>query len=207
MPFELTSKQLRSALNALSKNDVALRRAIARVGYPAERRRTQSFATLLRIIVGQQVSTKAAAAIVLRLETSLGGLSAEKLLARSTEELRTAGLSRRKAEYCQGLARAVQNRTLKLRALSYCTDQEVMQRLVALKGLGPWSAQMYLMFALGRSDIWPTGDLAVQTAVARFRRLKERPGRDELELIGEAWRPHRSAVALFAWHYLKSMPA
>lgn len=203
----LTRPAVRAALTTLAQSDRRVERALGVVGFPPGRRRPHGFATLLRIIVGQQVSVKAAAAIYGRLEDSLGGdVTPERLLRVRVTTLRKVGLSGRKVEYAQSLARAVCNGRLDLKGLRRMDDEDALAVLTALRGFGVWSGQMYLMAALGRMDVWPVGDVGVQAGVQRMLQLPERPKPAQLEPLGEAWRPYRSAVALLAWHYLHNAP-
>jgi DNA-3-methyladenine glycosylase II len=154
---------------------------------------------LLRTIIGQQVSVQSANAIWRRLETA-GGTDPAKLVALSDEELRAVGLSRQKSSYARSLAEGVASGSLNLSALPG-NDEEAITRLVAIKGIGRWSAEIYLLFAEGRADIWPAGDLAVQIECGQILGLAERPNERATRTLAEDWRPHRSAAAIFAWHH------
>ncbi|MDX1625650.1 MAG: DNA-3-methyladenine glycosylase 2 family protein [Wenzhouxiangellaceae bacterium] len=200
--------RLDAALSALSERDADIRRALAEVGPPAPRGDGRAdFATLLRIIVGQQLSVKAAATIFGRVEATLGGrLEPRRLLALDDAELRAAGLSGQKVRYARGLAEAVLSGALDPPALAALDDEDVVEAVTALKGFGRWSAQMFLMFALGRPDVWPAGDLGVQVALQRLKRLEARPTPAESEALAAPWTPWRSAAALFLWHYHGSAP-
>jgi DNA-3-methyladenine glycosylase II len=197
----LTSDRLASALDALAATEPAFARGLARVGYPPERIRPRGYATLLRTIVGQQVSVAAASAVWNRLDAALGGAEdPAALVAASDETLRAAGLSRQKSGYARSLAGEVAAGRLRLEALPE-DDEEAIAALVRIKGIGRWSAEIYLLFAEGRPDIWPAGDLAVQIEVGRLLGLAERPDEQATRRIAEAWRPHRGAAAIFAWHH------
>jgi DNA-3-methyladenine glycosylase II len=198
---------VRQGLEKLAARDADLSRAIAQVGFPDFRRRPQTFASLLRIVAGQQLSAKAAATIFARVaEATNGARHPDDLLCLSDEQLCGLGLSRRKAEYCRGLAEALQCGRLKLAALRHQSDEQVIAAITALKGFGRWSAQMYLIFALGRPDVWPRDDLGVQTGLARIKGLNERPRGELFEQLGEPWRAYRSTVALLCWRYLANAP-
>jgi DNA-3-methyladenine glycosylase II len=201
--FELTTKRLRIALDELAERDRHVAAGLEQVGYPAERRAGQpSYAHLLRIIAGQQLSIKAAATIFARLEAALGGEpSPERLLALSDGGLREVGLSRQKIDYARGLSRAVADSELDPAALASQPDEEVIRKITALKGFGRWSAEMFLLFALGRPDVWPADDLGIQAGLHRLKNLRSRPDRARTEAIGRAWAPHRGAAALFVWHF------
>ena len=200
----LSSEQITAALDALATRDADIARALSHVGYPAPRIRPRGYATMLRTIVGQQVSFKAADAVWARLEAALGeGCPAAILLARSDEELRACGLSRQKQGYARSLASLTQSGVLSFAALPE-DDEEAIALLTRIKGIGRWSAEIYLLFAEGRPDIWPAGDLAVQEAVGRIKGLPQRPAEKDTRALAEAWRPHRGAAAIFAWHAYKA---
>lgn len=196
----LTADQLTHALDALAIREPGIARALAIAGYPEPRLRDRGYATLLRTIVGQQVSTKAAASVWNKLESIVGSLDDPGNIARATDEqLRAAGLSRQKAGYARSLAEEVTSGRLDLHDLP-ADDEEAIAALVRIKGIGRWSAEIYLLFAEGRADIWPAGDLAVQIALGRILGHDERPSEKLCRDIAEAWRPHRGAAAIFAWH-------
>jgi DNA-3-methyladenine glycosylase II len=200
----LSSTELKIALDALAARDADMARALGHCGYPEPRIRERGYATMLRTIVGQQVSFQAAASVWNKLEAMLGAdCPAEALLSRSDEELRACGLSRQKQGYARSLASLTQSGELAFGALP-ADDEEAIALLTRIKGIGRWSAEIYLLFAEGRPDIWPAGDLAVQEAVRRIRRLDERPAEKVLRDIAEPWRPHRGAAAIFAWHSYKA---
>ncbi|MBB3911400.1 DNA-3-methyladenine glycosylase family protein [Sphingomonas desiccabilis] len=200
----LSAEQLREALDALAAIEPAFAAALGRVGYPPPRIREPGYATLLRTIVGQQVSVHAAAAVWRRLEEALGDVEdPARLAAASDETLRAAGLSRQKIGYARSLAEEVASGRLDLAALPE-DDEEAIAALTRIKGIGRWSAEIYLLFAEGRSDIWPAGDLAVQVEVGRILGHAERPNEKLVRVLAEAWRPHRGAAAILAWHHYNS---
>lgn len=200
----LSAEALRSALTALAERDGAVARTIDRVGWPEPRRRAPGATTLARTIVGQQVSVASASAILGRLEALVGpDLPMEALAAQSDESLRAVGLSRQKSAYLSSLAERVTGGQLDLHALPD-DDEAAIATLVAVKGIGRWSAEVYLLFAEGRPDIWPAGDLAVQASVGAILDLEERPSERALRELGERWRPHRGAMAILAWHRYNS---
>lgn len=166
------------------------------------------YGALLRSIVGQQLSTKAARSIYERLAARFGGrapLPAE-LLDTDPETLRDVGLSWRKVEYLRDLAGRVEDGTLDLERLAELADDDVTAELTRIKGLGPWTADMFMIFHLGRPDVLPAGDLGTRTAVRRAYALAELPGPDELRRIAEPWRPHRSLASLYLWRSLDAEP-
>ncbi len=162
--------------------------------------REPGFATLLRIVVAQQLSTRAAAAIWERLERVVGpGCPPASLLRLAEAELRAAGLSARKVAYARGLARAVLEGGLAVEALGGLADEEVVARITALAGFGRWSAEIYLLFALGRVDAFPADDLALQVGFQRLKGLEARPDGRRLRALVEPWAPWRGAGALLLW--------
>ncbi|MFZ5793262.1 MAG: DNA-3-methyladenine glycosylase family protein [Sphingomonas sp.] len=200
----LSADQLKTALDALAEREPAFAAALARVGYPAPRLRERGYATLLRTIIGQQVSTKAAQSVWNKLEGLVGSLDDPANITGATDEtLREAGLSRQKAGYARSLAALVASGELDLHHLP-ADDEEAIAKLVAVKGIGRWSAEIYLLFAEGRTDIWPAGDLAVQIEIGRILGHEARPSEKLVRDLAEPWRPHRGAAAIFAWHHYQS---
>mgnify|MGYP000427425766 FL=1 len=196
----LSNAQLRDHLDAVAAEDPVVAGALERCGYPEERIRPTGYRTLLRTIVGQQVSDASADAVWGKLEAELGeDMQAEELLARDFDTLRACGLSRQKQGYARSLCELVTNNELDLASLP-ADDEEAIAELVRIKGIGRWSAEIYLLFAEGRPDIWPAGDLAVQEAVGRMLTLPARPSEKETREIGARWQPHRGAMAIFTWH-------
>ena len=191
-------------MDALAAIEPGFAAALARVGYPEPRIRPRGYETLLRTIVGQQVSVKAAAAVWNRLEALLGaGCAPDKLLLSGFDALRACGLSRQKQGYARSLAELVVTGTLDLHNLP-ADDESAIAALVAVKGIGRWSAEIYLLFAEGRVDMWPAGDLAVQIEVGRILDLPERPSEKRTRELAEGWRPHRGAAAIMAGHQYNS---
>jgi len=196
----LTAKALREGLNAISEHDSRVASALALAGYPEPRIRAPGHVTLLRTIVGQQVSVAAAASVWRRLEELLGeGIEPEKLLAEDFDALRGCGLSRQKQGYARSLCELVVSGGLDLSALPE-NDEEAITQLTLIKGIGRWSAEIYLLFAEGRPDIWPAGDLGVQAGLHKLLGLPSRPSEKEARALAEQWRPHRGAAAIFTWH-------
>ena len=199
----LSADQLHGSIDALAKIEPAFARALARAGYPEPRIRERGYETLLRTIVGQQVSVAAAASIWNKLAAALGDLTNPAIVAAASDEtLRAAGLSRQKASYARSLAEEVTSGRLDLANLPK-DDEEAIAALTRIKGIGRWSAEIYLLFAEGRADVWPAGDLAVQIEIGRMLGHEERPSEKQLREWAEAWRPHRGAAAIFAWHHYK----
>jgi DNA-3-methyladenine glycosylase II len=179
----------------------------------AERRRRgrppDAYGALLRSIVGQQLSTKAARSIYGRLVDLFGGStpSPQELLDADPEVVRSVGLSRAKVNYVRSLAEHVLSGELELERLPDLSDEEVTREVTSVKGLGQWTADMFLIFHLGRPDVLPVGDLGVRRAVERAYGLEGLPGAEELERLGERWRPYRSLAALYLWESLDNAPA
>ncbi len=198
-----TPKSIAAALDALGERDPDIARMVEEVGYPEPRVREPGFATLLNIIIGQQVSVQSAAAIRGRLLEAADPLTPESFLALDDPALRGIGFSRRKIEYGQLLALDIQEGRFDPDGLPALDDVTAQEQIVARKGLGRWSADVYLLFALGREDIWPADDLAVQVAVQNLRGLEGRPDRKKMDELAEVWRPYRGAAALLMWHIYK----
>lgn len=200
----LSTEEIREGLDTIAARDPRVAKALAGHGYPAERIRPTGYRTLLRTIVGQQVSVAAADSVWTKLTAHLGeDIAPSALLASSFDDLRACGLSRQKQGYARSLCELLESGDLDLDSLPD-DDEEAIAQLVRIKGIGRWSAEIYLLFAEGRPDIWPAGDLAVQIAVGKLADLPERPGEKETRALGEAWRPHRGAAAIFAWHTYNS---
>ncbi len=204
----LSAEQLKASLDSIAANEPRFADAIAVTGYPEPRLRDPGYATLLRTIVGQQVSVAAAASVWNKLEALLGtGCAPDKLIAQEFDALRACGLSRQKQGYARSLAELVMTGVLPLDSLP-SDDEEAIAYLTQVKGIGRWSAEIYLLFAEGRTDIWPAGDLAVQEGVGRLLKLEARPSEKDIREIAEKWRPHRGAAAIFTWHiYAKGFQA
>ena len=200
----LTAEQLKAGIDAVAAREAAFAAAVARIGYPEPRIRPRGYQTLLRTIVGQQVSVQAANSVWTKLEALLGeGIPPEALIAASFDDLRACGFSRQKQGYARSLAELVTTGELDLSALPD-DDEAAIAQLVRVKGIGRWSAEIYLLFAEGRRDVWPAGDLAVQIEVGRILGHAERPSETLTRELAEPWRPHRGAAAIFAWHHYKS---
>ncbi len=196
----LDATAIKTGLDAIAANDSRFERALELAGYPEPRLRPTGYATLLRTIVGQQVSVAAAASVWRKLEAHLGeDIAPEALLSSHFDELRACGLSRQKQGYARSLCELVVTGELNLENLPG-DDEEAIAELVRIKGIGRWSAEIYLLFAEGRPDIWPAGDLAVQAGLHKLLGLEARPSEKETRALAESWRPHRGAAAVFTWH-------
>ena len=194
-------------LAALAALDADIARELARIGPPPERRRPPGFAALLRIILGQQVSVQAAAAMWRRLEERLDGvIDPAAFAACSDPDLRACGFSRQKIVYARALADALTGGALDLARVARLRDEAAIAALTTVKGIGVWSAEIYLLFALGRGDAFPAGDLAVRVGYQRLKGLAEPPGPAELRALTEPWRPYRGAAAHLLWHSYANPP-
>lgn len=201
-----TTKSLHASLDALAKREKAFAKALKAHGKPEPRHSEPGVETLLRTIVGQQVSVHAARSMWNKLVARLGQpVDLQKLIDSTDEELREAGLSRQKAGYARSLASLVLSGELDLAHLP-ADDEEAIAQLIKIKGIGRWSAEIYLLFAEGRGDVWPAGDLAVQIEIGKLLGLDERPSEKQLRELAEAWRPHRGAAAVLAWHSYNAPP-
>lgn len=193
-------ESLRPAMQALAEADPALGRAYAACGLPPPRRAEPGFAGLVNMVAAQQLSKHAANAIVERLRARLDPLTPQAFLQLDEAEARALGLSRPKYRYLSGLAERVAGGELDFDALARAEDDEVLARLTAIKGIGTWTAEIFLLFALQRPDVFPAQDLALQASAQRLHALEARPDAKRLRRIAEAWRPYRSAAARFLWH-------
>ncbi len=199
-----TSQSISDHVHALAEREPIFARVIAEHGVPEPRSSKVGPETLLRTIVGQQVSVAAARSMWSKLEAAFGSPpDLHKLLAASDEELRAAGMSRQKAGYIRSLADLVISGELDLSALP-ADDEEAIALLTKIKGIGRWSAEIYLLFAEGRSDVFPAGDLAVLIEIGRLLGLAEKPSEKQLRELAEPWRPYRGAAAILAWHSYNS---
>ena len=191
-------QHLEQGVDALAGEPV-FRAILDRAGMPRFRRRRNGFATLLHIILEQQVSIDAAAAMHRRLSGLCRPLAPEPFLALDDATLRACGFSRQKMDYARRLAQAVANGAFDFGRLEASADDAVLADLVGLKGIGRWSAEIYLIFALGRSDVWPAADLGLQLGVMECLEMDARPDERALREIGEQWRPWRTVAACLFW--------
>jgi DNA-3-methyladenine glycosylase II len=195
---------IRTHVEELASREPAFARVVDQHGIPEPRTSEPGAHTLLRTIVGQQVSVAAARSMWAKLEAAFGSPPDLKLLlAASDEEMRAAGMSRQKAGYIRSLAQLVLSGELDLDNLPE-DDEEAIALLTKIKGIGRWSAEIYLLFAEGRSDVFPAGDLAVLVELGRLMGLAEKPSEKQLRELAEPWRPYRGAAAVLAWHSYNS---
>ena len=202
----LNQRSLREGAAHLATIDPDLARALEQCGLPPLRNAEPGFATLLRSIVGQQVSVHAARAIWERLAALIDPLTPEALLAAGEPALRQAGFSGQKIRYGLALATDIAEGRVDLVAVQQMDDEAAIAELVKAKGIGRWTAEIYLMFALGRHDIMPGADLGLMVAAQHLKRLRKRPDSQRLLRLAEPWRPWRTVAALMLWHYRRNMP-
>lgn len=197
----LDTGALARAARHLARRDPDLARLLARDGPPPLWARPAGFATLVQIILEQQVSLASARAVHTRLRAGAGRVTPVDLLALGVSRVRGLGLTRQKAAYVLALAEEVRGGGLDLRALEAADDDAARAALVRLAGIGRWTADIYLLMALRRPDIWPVGDIALERTVREVKRLRAHPSPARMERIAEAWRPHRSVAARMLWHH------
>ena len=202
----LDAANLKKALRHLAKVDADFARVLKEVGRPALREVPTGFGGLMRSIVGQQVSVHAARSIWLRLEAAAPSMKAADFLSLSDEQLRAVGLSNAKMRYGRSLASDIAEGRIDFAALDQLDDETAIAMLTQAKGIGRWTAEIYLMFAHGRPDIMPGLDLGLLIAAQHLKRMRKRPDAKRLIKIAEPWRPWRSAAALLLWHYRRNMP-
>ncbi len=200
-PSQLTRQSLAQAAAYLAGKDPDLARILKTHGPPPMWSRKPGFATLIHIILEQQVSLASAASMFLRLRQHINPLEPERVLQLGETQLRTLGLTRQKTAYCLHLAETVATRRLRLEGLSRLNDEAVRAALMQVKGIGAWSADVYLLMVLRRPDIWPASDLALATAAFRVKRLKQRPRPEALTELADSWRPFRSVAARMLWQF------
>jgi DNA-3-methyladenine glycosylase II len=202
----MNQARIRRHLDKLARFDGDIRRGLELVRYPKPRIREQGFQTLLSAIVSQQISTGAATAIMERLRELLPEMQAQAALRLPQGALRAAGLSGRKVEYVEGLAQAMVDNRFDPTGFSEMDDQAVIEAITALRGFGVWSAEIYLMFSLQRSDIFPAGDLALRIALQKLKGIAQPLSEKQARAVVAGWAPYRSAGSLFLWHYYRGAP-
>jgi DNA-3-methyladenine glycosylase II len=204
--LQLTLDSLAEGVAELARRDPHLAAVVARHGAPPLWDRPPGFETLVQIILEQQISLSAGRAAYGRLERRAGAVTPERVAALSEADLRGAGLTRQKSAYIRDLAQAIVAGEFDPAALAELDDEEARTSLIKLKGVGPWTANIYLLMALGRADIWPSGDLALVAAIREVKRLRSLPNDDRIGRITRAWRPWRAVAARVLWHHYLSTP-
>jgi len=198
-----TKADLETAVAHLVAGCPHMKRAVAEAGAPPLRKRKRGFESLLKIIVEQQLSTASANAIWSRLQTGLQVVEPQAVQRADDATLRSFGLSGPKIRYCRALSDAVLSGDLDLPGLARRSDEVAMESLQSVKGIGRWTAEIYLLFCLGRPNVWPAGDIAVQSALQSLAEYEARPGTQEMDEAAENWRPVRGVAALVLWNYYR----
>jgi len=202
---QFTEQNFQQLCNALAHKDAHLKKIIHEHSYPPMWRRPASFETLIHIILEQQVSLASAKAALEKLRGKIKKITPEKLLALTDEELRACYFSRQKTGYARHLAEALVSGKLNLKKLSVAPDDDIRKALKQIKGIGDWTVDVYLLFVLQRSDIFPLGDLAMVNALKEIKQLPKQAAKEELLALAEVWRPHRSIATMLLWHhYIKT---
>lgn len=204
MIISLTKKRLNESVIYLADHDNDLARLLEADGVPPLWARKACFATLIHIILEQQVSLASALAMYRRLVDNLVPFTPKRFLEVGSSYLRSLGVTRQKAAYCINVAEAILEGGLDLKALSRMDDPAVFDTLTRIKGIGPWTADIYLLMALRRPDVWPSGDIALMNTVRKVKALDMSPSPSTLSTIAEAWRPFRSVAARMLWHHYLS---
>jgi DNA-3-methyladenine glycosylase II len=200
----LNDDALNRAVRSLSRRDGDLRSVVKKFGPPPMWARESGFSTLLHIILEQQVSLASAKAAHAKLLELTSPLTPPRFLELDDATLKAVGFSRQKTHYGRELARSIVEGLLDLDALSFEDDATVRSELIKIKGIGRWTADIYLLMVLRRPDIWPTGDLALAVAAQRLKRMRTRPTQEDLDKMSEAWKPWRAVAARILWHYYLS---
>ena len=201
MKIKIDGNTMRQAVQELAKRDGDLAAFHRQHGLPGLRTRPTGFGTLLKIICGQQVSTAAARAITRRLDSYAAPMTPEIFLSLQKTDYRAIGLSRQKEVYGRGIAEAVVSGDFNFRKIAQMEDESAIAEMTKLKGVGRWTAEVYLLFALRRPDLWPADDLGVLNGYIGLKGLSSRPSRAEFREIGEQYRPWRSVMARMLWHH------
>jgi DNA-3-methyladenine glycosylase II len=196
----LDEQSLLSAVEALAAKDPTLREIIKKYGPPPLWSRNPTFSTLIKIILEQQVSLASAQATYIKLSNTVNPLNPKTFITITNKDLRNIGFSRQKAKYCRILSEAILNGDINLDEITEKSDDDAMKILTALKGVGPWTASIYLLMALKRPDIWPEGDRALLIAMKESMNLTSVPTPTEAVLLAESWKPWRSVAARILWH-------
>lgn len=203
-PIILSQENFKQGLGILAEQDSDLRQILRDFGPPPMWTREPGFPTLIHIILEQQVSLASAKAAYERLLAAASPLTPVRFLELGDTELRKIGFSRQKTAYGRHLAQAILEDRLDLKALAMMDDATVRSELIKIKGIGPWTADIYLLMALRRPDIWPSQDIALAVAAQKVKRLAYRPKPEQLELLATAWQPWRAIAARLLWHYYLS---
>ena len=196
-----TNENFHSLCDKLAKKDKQLRSVVQQYGYPPMWTRSASFQTLIHIILEQQVSLASARAALNKLSERIGTVTPRKVLTLSDGELRACYFSRQKTVYARCLANAIVSRQVNLKTLSSQEDAEIRHQLKTIKGIGDWTVDVYLIFALQRANVFPLGDLAMVAAFKELKQLPKQVSHDKLLRLADEWRPYRSVATILLWHY------
>jgi len=201
MHLTFDRQNFHSICDKLAKKDRHLFAIIRQYGYPPMWTRRGNFQTLIHIILEQQVSLASARAALNKLRERIGTITPKKLLALSDEDLKTCYFSRQKTVYARYLANALVSKQIILKKFSDLDDAEIRRQLKTIKGIGDWTVDVYLLFALQRTDLFPLGDLAMVNALKEVKQLSKETKQEELLKLAERWRPYRSIATMLLWHY------
>ena len=203
-PITLSQQSFLEGISYLTSVDSDLAKVIVDLGNPPLWSRQPGFPTMIHIILEQQVSLASASAAFNKLYKSVSEITPEHFLELTDVELKAIGFSRQKTGYCRELSNALLNGTLDLEGLNSLDDTSARNELIKIKGIGPWTADIYLLMALLRPDIWPSGDLALAKAVHKIKNLSSSPTQEKLIEIAAKWKPWRAVAARILWHYYLS---
>lgn len=191
---------IRTGLETLLAEDRVFKKLSVRPEDLSWRYTAPGYDSLVRIVIGQQVSTKAAQSIWEKFRKELKSVTPVRVMAMADDDLRALGLSGQKVKYIRGLSEAIIDKSFKPTALEKMKDEDVYEAITALKGFGRWSAEMYLMFSLARPDVWPAGDLGIQEGLRLYHKREERPDAEEVMKMGKKFAPHRTAASVLLWY-------
>jgi len=206
MSATFSKNTFRKICDQLAKADKELSHIIQAYGYPPMWTRPNSFETLVHIILEQQVSLASALASLKKLQEKTKGLTPRKVMALSDEDMRACYVSRQKTLYIRGLAEAILKKTLLLEELESLSNEDVRAKLTSLKGIGNWTADVYLMFVLQRADLFPIGDLAAVNALKRAKQMTAQATKEEVLEVAAQWQPYRTVATMILWHFYLSAP-
>ena len=194
------SEKMQEGFKKLKTMDPYLKQIIEMYGYPKDRAVSNSFESLTKIIIGQQISRSAAKSIIEKLAKKKL-ISLKAILKENNIGLKNLGLSSKKIDYIKNLAIKIHENQINLKDFETSSDEHIYNNLIDLKGIGEWTINNYMLFALQKVDSWPGGDLALQEAVKKIKNLKSRPNTNEMKLMAENWKPYRGSAALILWHF------
>jgi|SRR5579871_2863364 len=195
-----SEKNFHALCNGLAKKDPHLKKIIKQHGYPPMWQRKPDFETLIHIILEQQVSLASAKAALNKLKEKIGAITPKKLLALTDEELRNCYFSRQKTIYARHLATSMVTGELSIKKILKLSDDDIRSELKKIKGIGDWTVDVFLLMALQRADVFPTGDLAMINSLKKVKQLPQHTSREEIIILAEKWKPHRSIATMILWH-------